>query len=1025
MTALYSYPFFEKNQVLTYGQLNSLHEHLDSQVRQTRTCLIGIGIVCGLDISLSEAENEVIIGKGVGVTSMGDLIHLADDCKLPFFRSIKDQVLELLPDEKSKDLPLPKLGGLSEKLQADQKESESEVLALSKAVLGNKVVALYLEKELKSAETCALDNCDATGGSKIFRLRKLLIDRDLVLNPSQTEGLQLGSAWNKYLKFQDDWSDLLPLDLRRFGSTTTGGGIDLQEVVSEEALVSTYRKAINGFFENNLSLNLKEAYSLLQPLLQEEVDAEGLNQAIADLQIKLDEIDDGYIQYVYDLAANLKQAFDEFFEEAFDVLMDCCPDKAEFPCHLFLGLIGETRSCQLSQYRHHFRPAPIYQNNQHRVRKVKHLFGRMLEMMRRFAVRSIQATRVTPGPWLAAPLGEQTIPYYYQLTEGNSELLQYWDFEKYRRCQFRQNLSYYGQSYSDAQAVKYPLEYRDDSHSFYRIEGHLGKPLENMLAELKSWRSQNNLSFDIIPLSLQEDVQTLEDSCFKDLQLTYQNLRADIHARLNKFYRKTIQEIKQFKDWEYIHGYHSIPAAVKNEALTVDATIADLRTYNPTGSPRFVAKKADQELTELKQVLPKKEKAAEELRKKSEQEKTELKAFSSKDPSLEKELDTSGPEIEDTAAEEVREKQEQEKTRFESSSTAAPTSEKGLDTIGPEFKSAEEIEKGDFASPTNLGRHANAGTSFTTIARNSGFLQFRDKSELIAFANANFDAKINIVINNLKSTLPSKLADFNLEAFRNALQVFFGVYHDDIKSIIPPTGTNDPRVINSRINSIRTQCQLIEDFREDVTSAYLQLHSLSFAPELESLVFKDYLKDHPGLEHIGGVKKGGTFFPIVDLNEAGEPFVVADFSLPYQCCDRCQDKQADIPAATPLALDQCVTLILNPRDSNSYEAEIEVLQGSFGEGFSVKDLSSEKQHQLQADFSINASETGFAYQLKAEPDSAFNRSVYGYEIWEGDRKAAEGGEIHVWVLQPQMVIIAEHTTTTEESPTDGSNSAGA
>ena len=83
-------------------------------------------------------------------------------------------------------------------------------------MLENKGVALYLEKEYKRADTCALDNCDASGGSRVFRLRKLLIDRDLVLNQGQTQGIQLGSAWNKYLKFQDDWSDLLPLQLRRF-----------------------------------------------------------------------------------------------------------------------------------------------------------------------------------------------------------------------------------------------------------------------------------------------------------------------------------------------------------------------------------------------------------------------------------------------------------------------------------------------------------------------------------------------------------------------------------------------------------------------------------------------------------------------------------------------------------------------------------------------------------------------------------------------------------------------------------------
>ena len=46
-----TYPVFEANQVLTNAHLNDLFEYLDEQTRLTRANLIGIGIVCGLEMT--------------------------------------------------------------------------------------------------------------------------------------------------------------------------------------------------------------------------------------------------------------------------------------------------------------------------------------------------------------------------------------------------------------------------------------------------------------------------------------------------------------------------------------------------------------------------------------------------------------------------------------------------------------------------------------------------------------------------------------------------------------------------------------------------------------------------------------------------------------------------------------------------------------------------------------------------------------------------------------------------------------
>src|SRR4029079_19179985 len=67
-----AYIIFEPDQVLTNDHLNEMFDYLDTQERLTRNKLIGIGIVCGLEIDNQPAS--INISKGCGVTSKGYLI---------------------------------------------------------------------------------------------------------------------------------------------------------------------------------------------------------------------------------------------------------------------------------------------------------------------------------------------------------------------------------------------------------------------------------------------------------------------------------------------------------------------------------------------------------------------------------------------------------------------------------------------------------------------------------------------------------------------------------------------------------------------------------------------------------------------------------------------------------------------------------------------------------------------------------------------------------------------------------------
>ena len=81
-----TYPQFAPNQILTSNNLNQLYDYLGEQQRLTRTHLIGIGIVCGLEASLNDEGTQLTISRGCGVTSAGHLIIWDEDEPLEFRR---------------------------------------------------------------------------------------------------------------------------------------------------------------------------------------------------------------------------------------------------------------------------------------------------------------------------------------------------------------------------------------------------------------------------------------------------------------------------------------------------------------------------------------------------------------------------------------------------------------------------------------------------------------------------------------------------------------------------------------------------------------------------------------------------------------------------------------------------------------------------------------------------------------------------------------------------------------------------
>src|SRR4051812_29355103 len=70
------YTVFERDQVLTHDQLNSLSDYADDNIRLSRVKALGVGVACGLRVFVSAANADVRVTKGAGITTDGDLLYL-------------------------------------------------------------------------------------------------------------------------------------------------------------------------------------------------------------------------------------------------------------------------------------------------------------------------------------------------------------------------------------------------------------------------------------------------------------------------------------------------------------------------------------------------------------------------------------------------------------------------------------------------------------------------------------------------------------------------------------------------------------------------------------------------------------------------------------------------------------------------------------------------------------------------------------------------------------------------------------
>ncbi len=929
-----TYPHFVPDQLLTSENLNNLFGYLDEQGRLTRTNLIGIGIVCGLEVKPSQNGKTLTITKGTGITSEGHLISIPETTYTQYKIYDPDQ-------EKTYDKFLN---------PADQKFWELFQTASAKGTTplsydflnGNglaakkKVVLLFVELLEIDNKNCNPNSCDDKGVRVEVNIRPLLVEK------SKTEHLLNGSIGT--LPSQQ-LIGLKNLNIKRFDVPNTS-------VATTSDVFNAFLRHLNKSFIEDIELTFSHFWTLFKPVLDEEFQTanpfSGLTNVYKKVYEKNLEFDQFlHVQYYYDFVCDLINAYNELRETGLEVLTVCTPPSHLFPRHLMLDLALPVTSELNSAYRHYFVGSPLFQHHQLHV-KLKSLFRRLVLLIKNFAVPPIQGNqmkqvdpyqRITPSRLGPDPLSHKAIPYYYKVKQGERPLYKEWDIEKTLIGQASQNLSYHANQYAGpVNALEHDLE----PYNFLRVEGIVGKSYTKVLRDLKSNIQKHRLAVDVVAIntdtseaqkrsvmdefSMEELTENMGDlHCyFNDLDAMYSALRNEILCVL-------CQELRYYYDIPLQLANLQMKAYTRFLAKLSEASDKDLESVVPlfgycTKTPYQINRAS------LGTVI-------EEIYRKLEDKESLSSAM------MLKALDV------DSNIEEVSKGGQQTNTYLTTQLSAAvsqmvPILEIPLFIIRLSELLTEELHDFDVDAFCKLheqvAKRARSFKKVNTQVQNTEkesirkqLYQTQKQVNVESVKAAKESAKSAKGIEKVSDAIASKqITDTDLELFEIKQKAYIS---NQIKSEVAQAKAEqmlvkeDLQVVattQTNIGAILLFLFIVEDLYDHLdTLIYsckcnvlkgLKLEYLRRAEELLDLrQLQNFSKRHPGLEHKAGVPKGGTFILVYHtpedqrdrfwsknnpnkaivfkkqlklqelIEQIPEGTVIADFYLPYLCYSNC------------------------------------------------------------------------------------------------------------------------------------------
>ncbi len=493
-----TYTVFERDQVLTHSQLNELGLYLNQQERLTRTNLIGVGLVSGLNVAPD--DSGITITPGLGVTTDGDLVVWPQAVRFTHskpYDNKQPQYAPFYPDGKT----IIKLQELT-----DDKDPLGTALPAS-ANTQDWAVILLAETTEVDPDLCIGDNCDNLGRRATAKLRVLLAQ------PEDAKALR--DSFKPVSERARALPDLLATRPKLSAN-----------MVNTTMFMASYRDACTEVL-NSLNEALKQFGSDFAPELQTLF---GLNPVDAWQQRLKDihaQIAIGNAQLIYGFFKDMVDTWNAMVDALLDTTAILLPGTSAFPKHLLLGRVRDPNDLRTA-----FFPSVADTGAREAAARAGFLVRKLQALMDRFIVPDDSTVRVTPSMGEAVALEERAIPWYYK-----PDISTQWNFRLSQRQQADANLGYRANDYGGTARARNPLGSSIAGYEMFRVEGHLGRDVSKVREELKALVADNNLPFKVhavLAHTLRKFIRIRPRIRYTDLHRFHYLLRQDVAVRLDE-----------------------------------------------------------------------------------------------------------------------------------------------------------------------------------------------------------------------------------------------------------------------------------------------------------------------------------------------------------------------------------------------------------------------------------------------------------------------------------------------------------
>lgn len=554
------YAVFERDQVLTHTQLNGVSRWLDQQDRLSRVCLVGTGVIGGFQVS-SDASS-VSISPGLGITCDGDLIRIEQRLTLTRLRPYDQTAPRYDPFFD----PSSGIGLISDELVGDDDPLGRPIADQSDGI-ADRIVLLLMESSESDPDLCTGADCDNLGRDRQHRLRVLLapVSSGTVLTAGPTTSA--------------DRARNLP-ELMAYRPKIDSG------LTTAEALATRYRDTCKLTLKA-LDAALQQLGAWFPELVTEPLGTLPFGDWMSTLGKHLDQTSNGRVQLGFDLLKDLVATWNELREALLDDDAVLLPSIGTFPKHLGIGNTGNTGntggSGNPATGRTGFFPAATDARAREAGANARFLLRRLGAQIEQFAVPTDTLLHVTPSQGDDRPLGERAIPWYY--TPGMHNV---WNRRLSARGLGGHNLGYRAsadgatQRYPSSPRAGNPLAGTISGHAFFRVEGHLGRPVDEVSAELKKLVTEHNLPFEVhavLAHNRKERIKIRPAIRYTDLHRFHYLLRQDVSLRLDEsssFADKYIGTLKTAVEKQDIPAQTDDGISVLGTATTARSAVSSL-----------------------------------------------------------------------------------------------------------------------------------------------------------------------------------------------------------------------------------------------------------------------------------------------------------------------------------------------------------------------------------------------------------------------------------------------------------------